>query len=117
MQNNIMSTICRKTKTGPDEVKVRHEGVMWRCEEEVRSMLSCNTYSEIPVNLLGNSADASKSGLDAGLPTGKESRVHVPANHVRFGGRQALTLSAGESSWAKNSSPEEEGDELEKTAA
>ena len=33
--------------------------------------------------------------------------------HVRRGGRQALTLSVDESSWAKNSTPAEEGDELE----
>ena len=33
--------------------------------------------------------------------------------HVRRSGRQALALSVEESSWAKNSTPAEEGDELE----
>lgn len=37
--------------------------------------------------------------------------------HVQRGGRQTLTLSAGESSWAKNSTTAEEGDKLEKTNA
>lgn len=40
---------------------------------------------------------------------------HVQRTHVRRGGRQALTFSAGDSSWAKNSTPAEEGEDLEES--
>lgn len=49
---------------------------------------------------------------DAGAACYGEERT-CRGTHVRRGGRQALALSVEESSWAKNSTPAEEGDELE----
>lgn len=41
--------------------------------------------------------------------------AHVRRTHVRWNGRQTLTLSVGESSRAKNNPPVQKGEELEKT--
>lgn len=74
MQNNIMNTICRKTKTRPDKVKVRREGVMWRCEEEVRSTLAVTPivkYSD--VNVLVKFSGCIQEWIRRRPPTGRKA--------------------------------------------